>query len=519
VSEAAFASGPGAFGPLVALRRAVRAVELREGADGTLFARVPQADLRVAVAAIAETRGSRFADLFGAHEADGVVARLVYGLDRDRRYLVVEAPVTDRGHPPISDDEPAAYVEECELFEQLGIRPAGDQPLNRVLMPPHAEHEFPLLDGGRRTAVPRELRAPHHVRGEAFEFPFGPVRVAGWESLYMGLVTTGEEVLDLYLFHWHKHRGVERRLRGADPEHGLFLVERTEGLSATALACAYCRAVEAAAGAEPVPGPAAATRAIALELERIYNHAQAVAILCQTTGLSVGQAQAEIALEQLLRVNLGAFGHRYLFGVLGIGGVRRAPDADAIGRLLPPAIGELERAVDALLKTNSHVDRLETCGIVSEEAAERLALVGPVARASGIDVDCRRDHPFPPYDVVSPAVPVRSGGDVLARMEVFVAEIAEARRIVLELLPEAGAVSTTLPRTGGSALGWAESPRGEALVFVTLDEQGRIARGRLRPGSVRNWRAFDDAARARNVFTDVPIIEASFWQTVAGFAR
>jgi Ni,Fe-hydrogenase III large subunit len=401
----------------------------------------------------------------------------------------------------MSDVAPAAYVEECELFEQLGVRPSGNEPLNRVLMPPHAEHTFPLLDGGSRSAVPRELRAPHHVRGEAFEFPFGPVRVAGWESLYMGLVTTGEEVLDLYLFHWHKHRGIERRLHGMSPEQGLFLVERTEGLSAVGLACAYCRAVEAAAGDVVPPAPAAATRAVALELERIYNHAQSIAILCQTTGLSVGQAQAEIALEQLLRVNLAAFGHRYLFGAVCVGGVRRAPDVDAIGRLLRPATAELERAVVALLKTNSHVDRLETCGIVTEEAARRLALVGPVARGSGVDVDCRRDHPFPPYDEVVPAVPVRPAGDVLAR------------------LPEAGAGRAEVPATAGSGLGWAESPRGEALVHVTLDGQGRIARARLRPASVRNWRAFDDAVRARNVFTDVPIIEASFWQTVAGFAR
>jgi Ni,Fe-hydrogenase III large subunit len=519
MSETTVAPEVEALDPLVALRRAVRTVDVHQGTCGTLVARVPQAELRIAVSAIAETGAARFADLFGAHEAKGVVARLVYGVDHGQRYLVVEAPVTDEGHAPISDDEPAAYVEECELFEQLAIRPAGDQPLNRVLMPPHAEREFPLLDGGERTAVPRELRAPHHVRGEAFEFPFGPVRVAGWESLYMGLVTTGEEVLDLYLFHWHKHRGVERRLRGVDLEHGLFLVERTEGLSAASLACAYCRAVEAAAGADPVPAPAAATRAIALELERIYNHAQAIAILCQTTGLSVGQAQAEIALEQLLRVNLAGLGHRYLFGVLGLGGVHRAPDVGAIGKLLPRALGELDRAVEALLKTNSHVDRLETCGIVSEEIARRMALVGPVARASGVDVDCRRDHPFPPYDTSSPAVPVRSTGDVLARMEVFVAEIAEAHRLVLELLPEAGAESVDVPRSGGRALGWAESPRGEALVFVTLDDDGRIARCRLRPASVRNWRAFDDAARARNVFTDIPIIEASFWQTVAGFAR
>jgi Ni,Fe-hydrogenase III large subunit len=72
---------------------------------------------------------------------------------------------------------------------------------------------------------------------------------------------------------------------------------------------------------------------------------------------------------------------------------------------------------------------------------------------------------------------------------------------------------------GGTGLGWAESSRGEALAWVALDDDGRITRARLRPGSVRNWRGFDDACRSQNVFTDIPIIEASFWLTVAGMAR
>ncbi len=496
----------------------LRDLKTIERGDGTLVARVEEPELESLVVTLAEGE-ARFADLFGTPEADGAVTgRLVYALDGEQRYLVIESPLTDLGHPPISDAEPAAFVEECELFEQVGIRPSGDKTLNRVFLPPNGEATFPLLGGGSRRAVPRELHAPHHVRGDAFEFPFGPVRVAGWESLYMGLVTTGEEVLDLYLFHWHKHRGVERRLHGLDPAHGLFLVERTDGLSAVANGAAYCRAVEAAGSANP-PGPAASTRVVALELERIYNHAQAIAILCQTTGLSVGQAQAEIALEQLLRVNLAAFGHRYLFGVVTLGGVSRAPDADAVRRLLPPALDELQRAVRALLRTNSHVDRLEACGIVGEEIAQRLGLVGPVARASGVDLDTRRDHPWLGVTQPPPAVPVRHAGDALSRMEVMVAEINESERLVFELLSEAGGGVAEVPAHAGTGLGWAESPRGEALAYVCLDDKGRITRARLRPAPARNWRAFDDAARARNVFTDIPIIEASFWQTVAGFAR
>jgi Ni,Fe-hydrogenase III large subunit len=72
------------------------------------------------------------------------------------------------------------------------------------------------------------------VTGEAFEFPFGPVRAVGQESLYTGLVTSGEEVIDLFLLQWHKHRAIERRLQGLTLEKALFVVERTEGLSAVA---------------------------------------------------------------------------------------------------------------------------------------------------------------------------------------------------------------------------------------------------------------------------------------------
>jgi Ni,Fe-hydrogenase III large subunit/Ni,Fe-hydrogenase III component G len=497
------------------LRKLVPDLVPSQLADGVTLVRVEPERLERALHGLAGS-GARLADLH-AQEGTGMTLRLVYALDTDGVYLVVETPVDGTEYPALSEVEPAALVEENEIFEQFGLRPTGGKLLNRVLMPPQAEDRYPML-GGRRDIAPRELRAPHFVQGEAFEFPFGPVRVAGWESLYMGLVTTGEEVLDLYLFHWHKHRGAERRLVGLEPDRALFLVERVEGLSAIGNGLAFCHALETVAGVDP-PASAAAARAVALELERIYNHAAAIAMLCQTTGLSVGQSQAEIALEQLLRVNLAALGHRYLFDVLCPGGVRRAPDIGAVRSLLPAACDELHRVVDALFATNSHVDRLEACGIVTEETARRLALVGPVGRASGCNVDARSDHPWSPYHALEVSVPTRSSGDVLARMSVMVEELRESERLVLELLPETGAGRVPCEPAAGSALGWAESARGETLAWVTLAADGTIERARLRPASLRNWRAFDDAARSRNVFTDIPIIEASFWLTVAGFAR
>lgn len=115
---------------------------------------------------------------------------------------------------------------------------------------------------------------------------------------------------------------------------------------------------------------------------------------------------------------------------------------------------------------------------------------------------------------------VSEAGDVLARYHVFLAEIDVSTELCLTIADAGAQAGTTaFPAASGLGFGCSESPRGEALAWVRLDNRGRIARVRLRPAAVRNWRAFDDAARSQNVFTDIPIIEASFWLTVAGMAR
>jgi Ni,Fe-hydrogenase III large subunit/Ni,Fe-hydrogenase III component G len=491
---------------------------------GAVTIRILPETLEAATHALAGTAGTRLADMFAGNDGDAPTLRLVWA--HESGYLVTETEIEGDQYPPLSDIAPAAFVEECEIYEQFGIRPATGKPLNRLMLPPHAGPDFPRL-GHRPDEPPEETHAPHTVGGQAFEFPFGPVRQVGVESLYYGLVTSGEEVVDLYLFTWHKHRGVEWRLRGTTPREAIFLAERAEGLSAVAVGWAFAAATEAALGIAPPP-EAARTRAVALELERLYNHAAATAALCQATGLTVGQSAAEIALERLLRVNAAAFGHRYLFGVIDPGGVGRAPDADVLRRDLPGAYGELRRAADALLATNSFVDRLEATGILTAEQARRLGLVGPVVRATGLAVDARLNTSGPrggygdgsPYAGHPVKVVTAEGGDVFARFQVMLSEAAESVRLIDEFLDAGTAANRTpLPRGGGAGLGWAESPRGEVLAWVALDETGRITRARLRPGSVRNWRGFDDACRSQNVFTDIPIIEASFWLTAAGLAR
>lgn len=479
--------------------------------EGATVLRLHAAHLTDAVHRLLRVPGARFADMF-ATEGSTLTLRTLIALDADSRYLILETDLVERKLPWLSEVTPAAFVEECELYEQFGLQPPDGHLLNRLVVAPVSAPEHPQLD--EHEAPGRDTHLPFTVGGQAFEFPVGPVRAAGVESLYYGLVTSGEEVVDVYLHTWHKYRGIERRLRGEAPREALFLVERGEGLSAVASSVAFASAVEGALGIA-VPDEVGRSRAICLELERLYNHAQCAAALAQSTGLFVGQAQAEIALELLLRVNAAVTGHRYLFGTVDIG-VARPIDHPALRRLLPNTRGELCRVMDGMLETNSFLDRVEATGTITAEQSTNLGLVGPIARGSGAAVDARLDHPPAGLRVPNPPVAGRGAGDALARLLVRRAEVDQSTHLI-ELLTT-GELDLAVPASEhrGWGLGVAESPRGETLAWVGLDEQGKVSRARLRTASARNWRAFDDAIRAQNVFTDVPIIEASFWLTVAG---
>jgi Ni,Fe-hydrogenase III component G len=110
-------------------------------------------ELEATVHDLAMTPGARLADVFAAGNSP-IVLRLVWALDSSARYLIIETTIDGDTYPPLSDIAPAAFAEECEIYEQFGIRPAGGKPLNRVAVPPMARPDFPRL--GRAPAAARE---------------------------------------------------------------------------------------------------------------------------------------------------------------------------------------------------------------------------------------------------------------------------------------------------------------------------------------------------------------------------
>ncbi len=130
--------------------------------------------------------------------------------------------------------------------------------------------------------------------------------------------------------------------------------------------------------------------------------------------------------------------------------------------------------------TASHLDRLITTGKLDRRLAFDQGATGPVERASGIDRDLRRDHPYAAYAELPPMVAIREDGDAHARAQVRMAEVNASIMLIqqaLDLLPD-GAVHVDCKVVPGSeGLGWTESPRGTLFYAVHFDQR-RQARAR-----------------------------------------
>ncbi len=352
----------------------------------------------------------------------------------------------------------------------------------------------------------------------AFMMTVGPVYSGEAESALFLLETVGEDVVRSVPRLFFKYRAIETIAQGRNVSDVLLLAERCNGTSAIGNGLAFCHAVERALGLH-VPDRASALRAYFAELERLRHHMTSIREICASTSLTVAASQALWLEEQLLRISGELAGHRYLFGVLAIGGLLRDYGTDALRASLT-ATDALLKVVEslraALENTSSFLDRIEQIGIVSQDAARTFDVVGPFARASGVAADMRIVQPYGAYPTLRFDVPTESEGDGYARLRVLFSEMTQSASIMRTLLDELpdGPVIAGVPKGEGSGIGWSEAPRGASVQWVEVDKDGTVARYRLTPPSFRNWHAFH-VATEDFAFQDFPIVLATLDLSVA----
>ncbi|MEQ4721802.1 NADH-quinone oxidoreductase subunit C [Nonomuraea sp. B19D2] len=430
------------------------------------------------------------------------------------RHAELRLPLAEPIVPSLAELSFPAGRFEREMHDLYGIKPIG-HPLPRRLVRHHhwPRGWYPMHPDAGPPPAFGDPEGPYPfvtVEGPGvYEIPVGPVHAGLIEPGHFRFSVVGETILKLKARLWFVHKGIEKLFEGRRPEEGLPLAERISGDTTVGHTLAYCLAIEEATGTH-VPHEAQRGRAVLLELERLYNHVTDLGALCNDVAHSVLHAQTGRVREQLLRINDQVTGHRLLRGGVRLGGValRSLPDPHALA-----AIGaDVTEIVDLALGHTVIADRFTGTAILSAQAARDLGTLGYVARASGLDVDARRDHPF--TDLGQFTVATRTGGDVLARFQIRAEEIATSITLITRLL-DACTASVPLSEDRLSGVGIVEGWRGTIVHRVQLSPEGALTRVKIVDPSFFNWPALP-VALSGAIVPDFPLVNKSFNLSYAG---
>jgi Ni,Fe-hydrogenase III large subunit len=302
---------------------------------------------------------------------------------------------------------------------------------------------------------------------------------------------------------------------------GVELAERISGDSSVAHAMAFCQAVESLAGVT-IPERAACLRVVLLELERIYNHIGDVGAICTDTGFAFANAHAMRLREEVLRLNGRLVGNRLLRGSLMPGGMLcdlSTSQVRDVRATLSRILADFDEVIEIAINNSSVLDRVHGTGQLTEKTAREMQVSGIAARASGIDADARRDHPFAAYSNLQIRVPVFRSGNVWARMMTRIEETHEAFNLIagaLDGLPEGRILQPIESLSAGdSGFGLVEGWRGAIYHWVVAGKNDSLSRVKVKDPSFANWPALNYAI-LKNIVPDLPLVNKSFNLSYAG---
>lgn len=443
----------------------------------------------------------------------------LFSLDREHRYVLLECSVSEKfpSIESITDTIPGANWAEREFQDAIGVHPEGHPDPRRLLLADDwPEGMYPL-----RRDFPYNYHPPRaeNVRPQMKEpprnasvMPMGPFFPVLEEPAYWRLFVEGETVVGCDTRLFYNHRGIEKLGDSVLTYNEIpFLAERICGICGFIHSTCYCQAVEKAADIA-VPRRARYIRTVMLELERIHSHLLWLGIAGHIIGFDTVLMQTWRIREPVMWLCEQISGNRKTYGMNTIGGLRR-DFPDAIKPKLLETLAEVEKQVTAVRNaivgdTTLHA-RTKGVGELTREWAKKICVVGPPARASGVAIDARIDHPYAAYDDLPPKIATQEAGDTWARVLVRVAELLESVRLVREglmALPEGpicAEIKDSIPR-GRVGVSVVEAPRGEAIHFVQTGGENRPYRWRVRAPTYPNLQAMPAMVTNANI-ADVPI--------------
>lgn len=476
--------------------------------DGRLFVHITPAAVRDFCAHLFRELDARYVISLGADDRPFSGTFLVahhFAFDGDHVLVSVlaslpgDAPRVDSITPLV----PAANWAEREMRDLVGIEPVGHTYPKRLVLPdgwPEGNH--PLRKDVPWNHVPegfdpdREFQFDDAPEG-CTVVPFGPFHPTLDEPVHFRLYLDGEVVRGCEYRGFMVHRGIEKLAESVLTYNEIpMMAERICGICGCVHNVTYAQAVEGAIALRPPPR-AEYIRTVMLELERLHSHLLWVGLACHIVGFDTLFMQSFRIREPVMHVAEKITGNRKTYALCVIGGVRwdLTPDlVVALRAVLDQLEAEWKPVVAAVLKDRNIQKRTTGVGVADLRLVKEAGLIGPVARAAGAELDCRRDHPYAAYDRVEFEVITAQGCDVWSRVVVRAKEVFESIRIIRQCLDrmEPGPIQTVirdeLP-VGRMGMSSVEAPRGESHHFVITGENNRPRRWRVRAPTYQNLQA------------------------------
>ena len=431
-------------------------------------------------------------------------------LDPAERCFKVAATAVGKTYPALTNDIPSLHWFEREIFEQSNIVPENHPWLKPI-----------RFENSEKPGVTDYFT----MQGNAVhEVAVGPVHAGVIEPGHFRFQCMGEDVYSLEIELGYQHRGVEKMLVESPAKLRNHLIETTAGDSSTAYALAYDGVIASLAETPraPLTERAQILRTLALELERIANHVGDIGALAGDVAFLTTSAYCGRIRGDFLNMTALLCGNRFGRNYITYDGV----EFDLANNKLAALRDWFERTVEdfknawlLMADDPGSLDRFEGTGHVPQSVMRDIGAVGVAARASGVDMDVRRDlSNIGVYDKLVWKSALKHSGDVIARAKTRRWEIRESIRMVRALLTwlessnSSASNNSEAPekfKAGHLAVSAVEAWRGEVVCAAITGNDGRIERFKLVDPSFHNWFALALALRGEQI-SNFPICNKSF---------
>jgi NADH-quinone oxidoreductase subunit D len=371
---------------------------------------------------------------------------------------------------------------------------------------------------------------------------FGPQHPATHTTLRLVLKLDGERVVDAVPDIGYLHSGFEKLGEHLDYNQYVTITDRMNYISPVANNVAWHGAVEKLLGIEITPR-CRYLRTIVAELSRISDHLLCTGAMGLDTGAFTFFLYAFYQREVIYDIFETLSGQRFHPSYTRVGGLFADFTPLVIDKIrsflrkFPQTLEDMERLLN---RNRIFIDRMKGVGVLAKEDATNRSATGPIARASGVTRDLRKDEPYLAYADFDFQVCCATGGDCFARYLVRMAEMRESLRIIsqaIENIPS-GPINigvderTTLPPksqvyqtiegtithfelvmlnrgfTVPSDESYAaiESPNGELGFYVAGDGTNVAYRARCRPPSYIHFALFPELIRGHTLSDVVAVL-------------